>query len=225
MVWVALAPFLDDLKQAVVGMLVGADCLPVLERGMVATYPDLEEKHTTICSATLLDGLGFTGSSARKIHTPNCCFVLELLKVLSPVTMSQTQRDCPPSNFFIIRVLCLTLPLFCSSTKLWGTQWVQRLKTLRWLWRSLFTLPVHLVSLCYSWVFPDHQLHFNDIFCRNDLPGDHNGRNDLLGDRNGCRLPVSVVQTEILSTTGSQWIYQIFLKKMYVQTKKKKHSP
>ena len=46
-------------------------------RVMVATWPDLEKKHTTICFATLFDHLNFTGGALLgKTHTAVCCFVL-----------------------------------------------------------------------------------------------------------------------------------------------------
>ena len=69
---------------------------------MVATQLNFAKKHAIICLETLLFLLNFTGGfSSGKTHTADCCFVLGLYwytQVSSPVTMSQTWGDLPPSN-------------------------------------------------------------------------------------------------------------------------------
>ena len=63
-------------------------------RGMLATWPDLEKKHTTMYFSTLFDRLNFTcGASLGNNHTVNSWFVRGLywkIHVSLPVTMSQT---------------------------------------------------------------------------------------------------------------------------------------
>ena len=67
-------------------------------RGMVATWPDLEKKHATICFATLFDHLSFTGgASPGKTYRADCCFVSgsywKIHISLPAVTMPHTRLD------------------------------------------------------------------------------------------------------------------------------------
>ena len=81
-------------------------------------------KHAIICLEAFL--LNFTGgSSSGKTHTADCCFVSGsywYTQVASPVTMSRTRGDLPPSNFLSMWVHQSTLSRFRSSLRLWGTQ-------------------------------------------------------------------------------------------------------
>ena len=113
--------------------------------GMVATWPKFAKKHAIVCLEALLLLLSFTGwFSSGKTHTADCCFVLGsywYTQVASPVTMSQTRGDLPPSNFLSMWVHQSTLPSFCSSLRLWGTQRAQRFLTPGQSWRMRKTLP------------------------------------------------------------------------------------
>ena len=103
--------------------------------GMVATWPNFAKKHAIICLEALLFLLNFTGGfSSGKTHTSDCCFVSGsywYTQVSSPVTMTQTWGDFPPSNFLSMWVHQSTLPRFCSSLRLWGTLRAQRFLTPR----------------------------------------------------------------------------------------------
>ena len=113
---------------------VSRTCLSVLKRydGKVAEF----------CKETRYHLFGSTSVSFEfhrwvliwEAHTANCCFVSGsywYIQVLSPVTISQTRGDLPPSNFYSMWVHLSTLSRFCSSLKLWGTQRAQRFLTSR----------------------------------------------------------------------------------------------
>ena len=98
--------------------------------GMVATWPNFAKKHAIICLEAHLFLSDFTcGFSSGKPHTADCCFISRsywYTQVLSHATMTQTRGDLPPSNFLSMWVYQSTLPRFCSSLRLWGTQRAQR---------------------------------------------------------------------------------------------------
>lgn len=82
---------------------------------------------------------------------------------------SYSVTDATRSPSIEIFSICLhysTLPFFCSSVKLWGTQRAQRFKTPRWLQRILLRISkanalciLHLF-MCYSGVFLTTELYF-----------------------------------------------------------------
>ena len=92
-----------------------------------------------------------------KTHTADCCFVSGsywYTQVLSPVMMSQTLGDLPPSNFHSMWVHQSTLPRICSSLRLWGTQRDQRFLTPRQLRIMRVTLPDEILMIfCISVYF------------------------------------------------------------------------
>ena len=128
-------PCLEDFRQTVAYQSTVIDFLST--SGMVETWPNFAKKHAIICLEALLFLLNFTGGfSSGKTHTSDYCFVSGpywYTQVLSPVAISQTRGDHPPSNFLSMWVRRSTLPRFCSSLRLWGTQRIQRFLTPR-LW-------------------------------------------------------------------------------------------
>ena len=93
---------------------------------MVAGWSNVAKKYAIICLEALLFLLNFAGRfSSGKTYTADCCLVSGsywYTPVLSLVTMSKMRGDLPQSNFLSKS----TLPRFCSSLSLWGTQRVQR---------------------------------------------------------------------------------------------------
>ena len=87
---------------------------------MVATWWNFAKKQAIICLEALLFLLHFTGGfSSGKTHIADCCFVSRsywCTQVSSPVTMSQTRGDLPPSNVLSMRLHQSTLPRFCSHS-------------------------------------------------------------------------------------------------------------
>ncbi len=99
----------------------------------VAVWPDLLKKVVTILFAVLRLRLNFTGTCSKgNSQTDDWAFVSGsnwCIQVSSPVTISQTDFDVPPSNFCIIILHQLTRALFCSLVSSWGTHREQRLLT------------------------------------------------------------------------------------------------
>ena len=144
--------------------------------GMVATWPKFAKTHAIICLEALLFLLSFTGRfSSGKTHTADCCFVSGsywYTQVASPVTMSQTLGDLPPSIFLSMWVHHSTLPRFCSSLKLWSTQRAQRFLTPRQSWWMRVRLPDEIYdilyfSVCHFWVLLNQGLYPRDVFWGN----------------------------------------------------------
>ena len=127
-------PCPENFRRTVVDIPISCNHLSVLKRygGSVAEF---SKKHDIICLEALLFLLNFTGGlSSGKTRTTDCCLVSGsywYTQVSSLVTMSQTRGDLPPSNFLSVWLHQSTLPRFCSSLRLWGTQRVQRFLTLR----------------------------------------------------------------------------------------------
>ena len=123
--------------------------------GMVATWPKFAKKHAIICLEALLFLLNFTGGfSSGKTHTADCCFVSGsywYTQVASPITMSRTLEDLPPPNFLSMRLHQSTLPRFCSSLRLWGTNRPQRFFTPRQSRKMRVRLPDEIFTIyCFS---------------------------------------------------------------------------
>ena len=99
--------------------------------------------------------LNFTGGfSSGKTHTADCCFVSGsywYTQVASPVTMSQTLEDLPLPNFLSMWLHQSTLPRFCSSLRLWGTNRPRRFFTPRQLRKMRVRLPDEIFMIyCFS---------------------------------------------------------------------------
>ena len=113
------------------------------------------EKDRDIYLEVPLGLLNITGGlSPGKSQTEACCLVSGsywYTKVSLPLTMFQTRSDVPPSNFRCMWTHLPILPLLCSSTSWWGTQWVQRFYKPRW-WRLriLFKLPCEIIELSFT---------------------------------------------------------------------------
>ena len=121
-------PCLEDFRQTVVDIPISQNSLSVLKRygGNVAEFYK-DKKH--LFGSTSVS-LNFTsGLSSGKTHTADWYFVschYWYSQVVSPVIMSQTQGDLPPSNFLSMWVHQSILPCFCSSLRLLGTQRAQQ---------------------------------------------------------------------------------------------------
>ena len=125
-------------------------------RGMVATWPDLEEENATICFEILFSHLNFTDLLWDLTwKDPHSWLLLSFGIVLKDpcfVTSSSIPEATryPPSNFISIMCAPTTQHFFCCSVKLWGTQRAQRFKTRHWSCRTLFTLPNEMPSASCS---------------------------------------------------------------------------
>ena len=132
---------------------VSRNRLSVVKR-YVGDVAEFAKKHAIICLETLLFLLNFTGGiSSGKTNTADCCFVSRscwYTQVSSSVTMSQTRGDLPLSNFLSMWVHQSTLPRFCSSLSLWGTQRAQLFLTPRQSWRMRVRLPDEIMTSCIS---------------------------------------------------------------------------
>ena len=73
----------------------------------------------------------------------NCCFALESywkVHISSPVSISWTRLDLLPSNLFIIPERHSSLPLLCTSVRLWRNQRAKRFHTAKVIRVILFTV-------------------------------------------------------------------------------------
>ena len=135
----ALAPPLEDSGQAVVGIPVGVDRLPVLRiyGGYVTRFKE-EACHHLFCNTLRSlefhrsglawkdphsrslefhrSGLAWKDPHSRLLHCLG--IVLKNPLFVAIVTMSQKRLGRPLSNFFSTDVHCSTIPLFCCSVKL-----------------------------------------------------------------------------------------------------------
>ena len=127
-------PCLEDFRQRVVDISVSRNRLSVLKRygGNVAEF--CKETHYCLFEST---------SVSFEFHMwvliwedPHCRLVLRLGVVLVNQCFVfcydvPKARGPPPSNFLSMWVHQSTLPRFCSSLRLWGTQRAQRVLTPR----------------------------------------------------------------------------------------------
>ena len=80
--------------------------------------------------------------------------VVLVYPILSPLMMSQTRGNHPPSNFLSMWVHQSTLPRFCSSFSLRGTQRAHRFLTPRQSWKMRVRLPdeIFMISCISAYV-------------------------------------------------------------------------
>lgn len=171
--------------------------LLVFSQGVVATWPDLKKKHTTICFATLFDCLNFTGGAStwEDPHSRLLCCVRIVLKDSSFMASYNVQDATRKSSTECLQHM--SAPFKSSSFLLFievvrGQTWTtirDTKTTMENCPHFLIKCPVYLVSLhAIFWGLPWSAT----------LPQLFSTVSAITV--NGCRLPVSVVQTEILCT-------------------------